>query len=80
MEHTLKTGSEATVAYVSFDVVPSHKGAAIHIESFVRALAQAQANKKTNRKVELVNRGRSGNGNDPRKLAQCKSHGIACGR
>jgi len=54
VEHTLKTGSEATVAYVSFDVVPSHKGAAIHIESFVRALAQAQANKKTNRKVELV--------------------------
>lgn len=29
-----------TTAYLSFDVVPSHKGAAIHIESFVRALTQ----------------------------------------
>lgn len=29
-----------TTAYLSFDVVPSHKGAAIHIESFVRALTR----------------------------------------
>ena len=27
------------IAYLSFDVVPSHKGAAVHIESFVRSLA-----------------------------------------
>ncbi len=27
------------IAYISFDVVPSHKGAAVHIESFVRSLA-----------------------------------------
>ncbi|MEM6452729.1 MAG: glycosyltransferase family 4 protein [Cyanobacteria bacterium P01_D01_bin.105] len=28
------------IAYLSFDVVPSHKGAAVHIESFVRSLAR----------------------------------------
>ncbi|NJM99954.1 MAG: glycosyltransferase family 4 protein [Phormidesmis sp. RL_2_1] len=30
----------AKIAYISFDTLPSHKGAAVHIESFVRALAQ----------------------------------------
>lgn len=36
------------IAYLSFDVVPSHKGAAVHIESFVRSLAQQYG------QVELV--------------------------
>ena len=36
------------IAYLSFDVVPSHKGAAVHIESFVRSLATPH------RPVELV--------------------------
>ncbi len=29
------------IAYLSFDVVPAYKGAAVHIESFVKPLAQA---------------------------------------
>ena len=37
-----------SIAYVSFDVVPSHKGAAVHIESFVRSLAKAYGH------IELV--------------------------
>ncbi len=38
----------AKIAYISFDVVPSHKGAAVHIESFVRSLTQAYGH------IELV--------------------------
>ncbi|MFK8184181.1 MAG: glycosyltransferase family 4 protein [Phormidesmis sp.] len=40
------------IAYLSFDVVPSHKGAAVHIESFVRSLAQA--NPTPHIPIELV--------------------------
>ncbi len=32
------------VCYLSFDVVPAHKGAAVHIESFVKALAKTYGN------------------------------------
>jgi len=40
------------IAYLSFDVVPSHKGAAVHIESFVRSLANRYA--APNQPIELV--------------------------
>lgn len=44
----LNRNPEARIAYLSFDEVPSHKGAAVHIESFVRSLAQTYGT------VELV--------------------------
>ncbi len=46
--HNTQTNTLAKIAYISFDVIPSHKGAAVHIESFVRSLAQAYGH------IELV--------------------------
>lgn len=45
---TIATMNQPQIAYISFDIVPAPKGAAIHIAAFVRALGAAFGN------VELV--------------------------